>query len=141
MPITDMQRERARAIRAAMDSAGTALASNPDQAIASKEIYREWIPSNYAIGDVRKQNGNLYKCCQAHDSSANPDWTPETQRALWSPYHGTTPETALPFVHPTGAHDMYLAGEHMVWTDGTVQRANVDTPYSPSEYAQAWTQV
>lgn len=138
MAITTNQRDRAMAIRAAMDSAGTVLASNPDQAIVSKEIYREWIPGNYSLGDVRKQGGNLYKCCQAHDSSANPSWTPAMQRALWSPYHGTTPETALPFVHPTGAHDMYLKGECMIWTDGTVRKATMDTAYSPDEYDRAW---
>jgi len=43
-----------------------------------------------------------------------------------------------PSYHRTGAHDMYKAGECMIWTDGTVYRCAQDTVYSPETYAQAW---
>jgi hypothetical protein len=36
---------------------------------------------------------------------------------------------------------MYLVGECMIWTDGTVKRAKRDTAYSPDEYAPDWEVV
>ena len=33
-----------------------------------------------------------------------------------------------------GAHDMYKAGEYMIWTDGTVKKCLRDTNFSPDEY-------
>ena len=46
------------------------------------------------------------------------------------------PAEALPV--QTGAHDMYKAGEYMIWTDGTVKKCVQDTNFSPEEYPQAW---
>lgn len=37
-----------------------------------------------------------------------------------------------------GAHDMYRAGEYMVWTDGSIKRATQDTAYSPEDFPGAW---
>lgn len=38
----------------------------------------------------------------------------------------------------TGAHDMYKAGEYMIWTGGTVKKCLRDTNFSPDEYPQDW---
>lgn len=38
----------------------------------------------------------------------------------------------------TGAHDMYKAGEYMIWTDGTVKKCVQDTNFSPDEYPADW---
>ena len=46
--------------------------------------------------------------------------------------------TARPWVAPQGAHDMYRAGEYMVFTDGKVYRCLSDTNFSPTDYPQAW---
>lgn len=35
----------------------------------------------------------------------------------------------------TGAHDMYKAGEYMIWTDGIIKKCLRDTNFSPTEYA------
>lgn len=59
-------------------------------------------------------------------------------RTLWKPWHSRKKEYALPWEQPTGAHDMYKAGEYMIWTDGTVKKCIQDTNFSPEEYAQAW---
>ena len=134
-------RDRLDAIRAAMDSAGATIASDPDAAIAAKDIYRVWSPGVYVVGDVRKHGDNLFMCCQAHDSTANEDWSPDAVPALWFSYHGTTQATALPWVKPSGAHDMYNAGEYMIYTDGIVYLCLSDTAYSPDEYAGAWEAV
>ena len=47
----------------------------------------------------------------------------------------------MPFVPVQGAHDMYRAGEYMIYTDGQIYRCKQDTAYSPEDYAQAWEVV
>jgi len=75
---------------------------------------------------------------QAHDSSANEDWTPDTQPALWMQYHGTSKETARLWITPTGAQDMYKAGEWMIWIDEKKYCCIQDTNFSPADYPAAW---
>lgn len=99
---------------------------------------RPWAPGPAAAGDVRAHANIPYKCVQAHDSTANPQWTPDTQPALWMQYHGTSKATARPWVMPTGAHDTYRAGEWMIWADGLAYPCLQDTVFSPADYPQAW---
>ena len=54
------------------------------------------------------------------------------------PLHGTSPETARPFVPVQGAHDMYRTGESMIYTDGQTYRCLSDTNFSPEESPAAW---
>ena len=134
--------------REAIAAAPTAA---PDDVIADAALLRPWTPGDYAAGDVRVQDGYPYKCCQAHDSTDNPDWDPATNRALWVPYHATTakwalpyaaPTGALPYAAPTGAHDAYQDGEYMVWTDGQIYRCNTDnTVWGPDTLPGAWEVV
>lgn len=135
-----LTKEQARAMRAQMERtfAKAALSMTDDEAIANRALCAKWSPGAYAVGDVRRTDTGLFKCCQAHDSTANEDWTPEGTPALWSPYHGTTAETALPFRAPAGAQDMYKAGEYMIYTDGLTYRCVQDTAYSPADYPAAW---
>lgn len=135
--------EQAREMRAQMEQtfAAAAQTMTDDETIANRALCAKWSPGVYAAGDVRRTDTGLFKCCQAHDSTANEGWTPETTPALWSPYHGTTAETALPFVQPSGAQDMYKTGEYMIYTDGITYRCVQDTSFSPDEYAQAWEAV
>lgn len=92
---------------------------------------------SYKVGDVRTYGGQIWKCVQAHDHHGEPGWEPGAV-SMWGAYHATDAEHALPWVQPTGAHDMYKAGEYMIYTDGVTYRAKIDTAYSPEEYAQAW---
>ena len=46
-------------------------------------------------------------------------------------------ETARNFVHPTGAHDIYKAGEWAI-QGGKFTECVSDTSYSMEEYAAAW---
>ena len=139
--ITAEQRARAEKLRAAMDAAIVVIADAPTNVNSCIDMIRPWQPGSFAKGDVRMYNDIPYKCVQAHDSTANPGWTPDAVPALWMQYHGTTPDTSRPWVQPTGAHDMYRAGEHMIWTDGKTYRCKTDTNFSPAEYAQAWEAV
>ena len=125
--------------REAIAAAPTAA---PDDVIADAALLRPWTPGDYAAGDVRVQDGYPYKCCQAHDSTDNPDWDPATNRALWVPYHATTAKWALPYAAPTGAHDAYQDGEYMIWTDGQIYRCNTDnTVWGPDTLPSAWEVV
>ena len=57
---------------------------------------------------------------------------------LWKPYHSRKKEYALPWEVPTGAHDIYKAGEYMIWTDYSVYRCKADTNFSPADCPDAW---
>lgn len=92
----------------------------------------------YAAGDVRTYAGQPWKCVQGHTHHGEPGWEPGTAASLWMACHATDAAHALPWVQPTGAHDMYQAGEYMIWTDKVIYRCVQATAYSPEEYAQAW---
>ena len=108
-----------------------------DVVIQSREFILPWSEGKYILDDVRLWNNIPKRCCQAHDSTNNPSWNPSVA-SLWAPFHGKTKATALPWEKPTGAHDMYKAGEWMVFTEGSTYECLSDTAYSPTEYAQAW---
>lgn len=93
----------------------------------------------YSAGDVRlhPKTGYPRECMTAYDGSVQQDWTIDTP-TLWKPWHSRKKEYALPWEAPTGAHDMYKAGEYMIWTDGTVKKCIQNTNFSPEDYAQAW---
>lgn len=110
-------------------------------AIACMSFFDVWTNGVYKVGDVRTDPNTLYpyECIQAHDSTVNTTWD-ITVRTLWKPYHSTKKEYALPFEAPTGAHDMYKAGEYCVIED-KIYKCVQDTNYSPNDYAQAWEVV
>lgn len=139
--LTEAQQMQLSGMRRALDSLVGRIADVPADINDNMSAIRTWKPAAYGIGDVRVYEGIPYKCVQAHDSTVNPAWTPDTVPALWMQYHGTTVETARPWLAPTGAHDMYRAGEYMVWTDGKTMRCLTDTAYSPSAYPQAWEEA
>ena len=71
----------------------------------------------YAVGDIVAYGGALYRCVQAHTSQAG--WTPDASRALWTPLGLTEDDPgAVPeWVQPTGAHDAYPQGAHVMHGD------------------------
>ena len=93
----------------------------------------------HEVGEVatHPETGYPYECMTAYDGVVQQDWTIDN-RTLWKPWHSRKPEYALPYEAPTGAHDMYKAGEYMIWTDGTVKKCLMDTNFSPEEYSEAW---
>lgn len=94
---------------------------------------------SYEVGDVRldPETGYPRECIMAYDGTVQQDWTIDN-RTLWRPWHSRKPEYALPWEAPTGTQDMYLAGEYMIWTDGTKRKCIQDTNFGPDEYPQAW---
>lgn len=140
MLITPELENYLKKIRAALDKHVININSDTKEINEYAEILRNWTPGNYVVGDVRVYDGIPYKCIQAHDSTGNETWNPSVA-SLWIQYHGTSVETARPWIAPTGAHDMYLAGEYMIWTDGSTYKCLSNTNFSPADYASAWEKI
>lgn len=100
--------------------------------------FPDWTEGNWSVGQNLKHNNYPFKVFQAHNSTGIPNWNPTEAPALFSPWHGTTAETALDFRPVTGGHDIYKAGEWMIWTDGVKYKCLQDTAYSPTDYPPAW---
>ena len=113
-----------------------------DKRIRASGLYDDWTPGSYKVGDGYNADGQTWECYQSYDNATHPDIKPGN--AAWytfnRPLHGKTKETAREWVKPTGAHDMYHAGEWMVWTDGTYCEciAENGTNYSPEEAPTLW---
>lgn len=122
--------------------AGAAIDTD-DKRIRSSGLYEDWTAGVYSVGDIRNAGGQTWECYQAHDNAVYPDITPENAAwyTFWRPLHGTSPETARPFVPVQGSHDMYRAGEYMVYTDGKTYKCLTDISFSPADYAAAWEAV
>ena len=113
-----------------------------DKRLLASGLYADWAPGSYHQGDIYNADGQTWECIQDYDSAVYPDIRPG--EAAWytfhRPMHGSTPETARPFVPVQGAHDIYRTGECMIW-QGKLYRCLSDTNFSPEEYAPAWEQV
>lgn len=134
-----MTRSMALAYRAAIDRAAASVATDTER-ITISVLYPDWAAGAHTVGEIYNAGGQTWECYAAYDNAIYPDVQPGN--AAWytfnRPLHGTTAETARPFVQPIGAHDMYRAGECMIWADGKTYRCKTDTAYSPADYAAAW---
>ena len=102
---------------------------------------REWKPGTYQRYDVRidPADGIPYWALHNHDSAFAPDQRPSATPTMWAHYHGTSPETARPFV--SEGHNMYYMG-HYCTEGGGVYRCTVgNTIYAPSVLPGAWERV
>ena len=133
--------EQAQAIRAATLRALGHVTEDNERLMVSV-LYPKWAAGSHAVGDIYTANGQVWEYFQAYDNAVYPDITPDgtAWRTFHRPLHATKPETAQPFVAPTGAHDMYKAGEYMT-QEGTLYRCLQDTAFSPAQYAAAWEVV
>lgn len=110
------------------------------QCMALFPVYEQ--NKQHTVGEValHPDTGCPYECMTAYDGAVQQDWTIDN-RTLWKPWHSRKAEYALPWEHPTGAHDMYKAGEYMIWTDGTVRRCKSDTDRRPDVLPDSWETV
>ena len=136
-----MTRDEAVAFRRNIESvfAVASASMTGDQIIENRVLCEKWEIGAHTAGNVRTVEGYPYKCRQDHDTAEYPDIVPggSAWATFWIPLHGTTPETALPFVQPTGAHDMYLAGEYAAFDVG-VKKCIRDTAYNYTDDPTAW---
>ena len=140
MLITPELENYLKKIRAALDKHAINISSDTKEINEYAEILRKWTPGNYIAGDVRIYNGIPYKCIQTHDSTGNETWNPSVA-SLWMQYHGTSIETARPWVAPTMAEDIYKTDEYMIWTDGFIYKCLSNTNFSPTDYPTAWEKI
>lgn len=89
-------------------------------------------------------DGNLYRCLQAHTTQS--DWSPDATPALWTRYY--TPGETPAWVQPTGGHDAWPLGAHVmhngqewvsdlpdnVWEPGVHGWSLVDGGGAPGEW-------
>ena len=110
--------------------------------LAASALYPKWVEGQHAVGEVYTARGQVWECIQAYDNAVYPDIVPGS--AAWGtfhrPLHATSPDTARPWVQPTGAHDIYKKGEYMT-LGGVLYKCLQDTAHSPTEYADAWEAV
>ena len=103
------------------------------------ELFVEWAyPVAYTAGQLRRYNGTLYKCVQAHTSQA--DWTPDTAASLWSVAADPAEEWPA-WSQPVGAHDAYSKnakvshnGKH--WTSSVDNNVWEPGVYGWTEYTE-----
>ena len=110
---------------------------DPVTAAEHADLFAEWAyPIAYTVGQIRRYNGTLYKCVQAHTSQAY--WAPPAAPSLWSLTADPTEEWPE-WIQPIGAHDAYDLGAKVShngkhWTSDVA--ANV---WEPGVYG--WTEV
>ena len=132
--------EDAAVVRAQMEAVFQVAVMDNDQKITDRNLCAEWVPGDHKVGETYTAIGQIWECFQQYNNDTFPDIRPgdPSWYTFNRPLHGKTPETAMPWVAPMGAHDIYKAGEYMVWTDGTVQHCLKQTNFSPVEQADAW---
>ena len=115
---------------------------NDTQKLSLSGLYQDWSEGSYTVGDVRNYGGQTWECYQSHDTATYPDITPDNPAwyTFWRPLHGSSSETARPFVPVQGSHDMYHTGEYAIWED-RLYKCVQDTNFSPTDYPQAWEMV
>lgn len=80
-----------------------------EQALSVSELYEEWsIDGHYKADDIRRYDGELYRCRQEH--VAQPSWTPADAHSLWGKI---VPPGEIPdWVQPQpGVFDGYEKGQ------------------------------
>lgn len=138
----DLSAAQASQYRMAVDTAVKHVIDD-DARITISVLYPDWVSGSHAVGDIYNADAQTWECYQAYDNAVYPDIRPG-QTAWYTfnrPLHGKSPETARPWVAPTGAHDIYKSGEYMIYTDGKTYRCNANTNFSPIDYTEAWTEV
>lgn len=100
--------EQAQVIRAGMQALARTA---PDAVLLAQPMtmYDEWSADSvaYTLNDIRRYNGLLYRCVQAHTSQAT--WTPEDAPSLWTRIADPAQEWPE-WIQPTGAHNAYALG-------------------------------
>ena len=72
--------EQAKAIRESINIVIDNLSD--EEAIAVMNLYLPWkVAETYKVGDMRRDEGKLFRCLQDHTSQA--DWKPSLVPALW----------------------------------------------------------
>ena len=134
-----MEQVSAQSAVASITFVALAESGGLDEVTASEhaDLFAEWAyPVAYTVGQLRRYNGTLYKCVQAHTSQV--DWTPDTAASLWSVAADPAEEWPA-WSQPIGAHDAYAKGAK-VSHNGKHWTSSVDSNvWEPGVYG--WTET
>lgn len=79
------------------------------------DLFAPWVSGiGYEVGALRRHDGLLYRCVQAH--SSQDDWTPDVSGSLWVKV-GDPNEEYSAWAQPIGAHDAYKTGDKVSHDD------------------------
>lgn len=124
---------QAKAIRSSMNAVTANLTD--EQALEVIGLYMPWgIDEVVIVGDIRRYDGKLYRCLQAHTTQAQ--WKPAATPALWAV---VSVEEWPEWVQPTGAHDAYPKGAQVSHNDKRWTSDIDANVYEPSVYG--WTEA
>lgn len=104
--------------------------------------FRVWLAdADYQRGDVRidPADGVPYWAMHAHGISSGHVCQPGTSPTMWVHCHGTTPETARPFV--SEGHNPYRSGHYCTENGAVFLCLANNTVHAPSVLPDAWKQV
>ena len=101
------------------------------------ELFPEWsFPVAYKAGNIRRRNGQLYRCLKDHTSQET--WTPEDASSLWVAVADPAEEWPE-WSQPGGDYDAYAKGDK-VSHSGKRWTSDVDNNvWEPGVYG--WTEV
>lgn len=103
---------------------------------------RTWIPErDYKRGDmtVDPMDGVPYWSLHDHGTTTGHICQPSQTPTMWTHCHGTTPETARPFL--AEGHNPYMAGHYCTEGDVTSKCIQDNTVHAPSVLPGAWETV
>ena len=106
-------------------------------ALSMAPLYPEWDPNGvlYKAGRRVRYKDGFYRALQDHKSQA--DRTPDTAVSLFVSISDPAEEWPE-FKQPTGAHDVYMAGDKTTYKGEHYTCKADNTAHSPEEYPEAW---
>ena len=136
------QRLELFAIRKSLDSLVQKIVEQPEEINDNMVAIRTWKPyTSYMRNDVRIDPADNipYWAMHDHTSVDGQELQPSLTPSIWAHYHGTTPETARPFIQE--GHNPYMTNHYCIENE-IVYRCTYDNViYAPSVYPQVWEQV
>ena len=115
-----------------------------DTEVIERELFiPTWREGEHIIGDVVKQDEQVYRTLQTHDSTGNPAWNPAASPALFGICHTKNPADAKPWVQPQGTSGMYYKDDCYVDNEGVVWRQVYDggNVYDAAALPERWEAV
>ena len=129
---------RASAAAARLAIKQTVLAGElPEEDLAQiVDLWPAWAAGvSYALDEILRHEGTLYKVVQAHTSQS--DWAPPDVPALFAKI--TPPGLIAEWVQPTGAQDTYSLGEQVTHGGQTWESTVDNNSWEPGVYG--WVEV
>ena len=90
------------------------------------------------VGKPYKYNGQVYKLWQQHDSTNQPDWTPESAVSLWDICHTTNSLKAKEYVPPQGSRGLWQVDECCTQNGHVWKNLFADNAYDPATLPERW---